>query len=403
MKTTFFIAWRYFFSKNKHNFIHLTSLISLIGVIISTAALILVLSVFNGFEKLILDMYNNFDPHIRITSAEGKTFNRFNLDQYNIIDSNYIDSYSFILEERVLLRSQEKEFIATIKGVDSSYKEFANFEKFLIDESRYFDNYKGDNVAVIGKGVAYYLSIYLYDYIEVFFPNRSKSTLLDPTQAFNQAVITTSGIFSIQAEIDSEYIIAPLSFVQDLTQRVDKVSSLEIRLRDYNYLFRFQKILKEKLGDQYIIMNRLEQQEELYKILNTEKLMVYLILVFIIIIATFNIVGLLSMIILDKKYQINIFRAIGFSNSQIYSIFFFRSILTVIFGVIIGLLLGLFIAILQENIGLINMKGSNFIVDNYPIAIYYTDVLLVFLTVLIVGVVISWLPSRILTNRLLKK
>jgi len=402
MKTTFFIAWRYFFSKNRHNFIHLTSLISLIGVMIATAALILVLSVFNGFEKMILDMYNNFDPHIKITSAEGKSFQIFDLTQDYLIDEDYVESKSFVLEEQVLLRSQEKEFIATIKGVDESYKELTEFQDLLVDEGKYFDNYDGENIAIIGKGLAYYLSIYLYDYIDVFFPNRSKQTLLDPTQAFKQATVTTSGIFSIQSEIDREYLIAPLLFVQKLTQKENQASSLEIKLKNRQDIFKVQKILKTKLGKKYIVQNRLEQQEDLYKILNTEKLIVYLILVFIIIIATFNIIGLLSMIILEKKSQIQIFRSIGFTNFQIHTIFFFRSMLTVTFGVVFGLFFGLFFAILQQKMGLINMSGANFIVDNYPIAIYYTDIIIVFITVIIIGVLVSWFPSRILTNRLLK-
>ena len=309
MNFSFFIAKRYFLTNKKKNIVHIISWISLIGIAISTAALILVLSVFNGFEDLILKMYNSFDPHIKITSVEGKTFNSKNI----ILDHPDILVKSFVLEERVLLEYQQKKFIATIKGVSPSYKDLTNFDSLLV-EGNYINDYDNKNITVVGKGVAYYLSIGLnnmFEQLEVFIPNRTKKTLLNPTTSFNKGSLLPVGVFSIQNEIDQEYIIVPLQFIQKLSKRENNISAIEIKLKNQNRMLDVQQELKTNLGSKFIIKNRLEQQEFLYKILNSEKLIVFLILVFIMIIAAFNIVGSLTMLILEKKKDIKTFQSFG--------------------------------------------------------------------------------------------
>ena len=398
MNFSFFIAKRYFLTNKKKNIVHIISWISLLGIAISTAALILVLSVFNGFEDLILKMYNSFDPHIKITSAEGKTFNSKDI----ILDHPDILVKSFILEERVLLEYQQKKFIATIKGVSPSYRDLTNFDSLLV-EGNYINDYDNKNIAVVGKGVAYYLSIGLnnmFEQLEVFIPNRTKKTLLNPTTSFNKGSLLPVGFFSIQNEIDQEYIIVPLQFIQKLSERENNISAIEIKLKNQNRMLDVQQELKNNLGSKFIIKNRLEQQEFLYKILNSEKLIVFLILVFIMIIAAFNIVGSLTMLILEKKKDIKTFQSFGATVKNVQSIFFNKSMLTIISGTLIGVFFGLILAFSQQKFGFISMGNGSFVVSAYPVLIKMTDVLLTCITVLLIGFLASWYPSKILAKKL---
>lgn len=380
------------------NFVHIISWVSLVGVAIGTAALILVLSVFNGFEDLILKMYNSFDPHLKITSAEGKVFDSSNI----IINNPEIEEKAYVLEERVLLKYQEKEFIATVKGVSSCYKKLTNFDSLLV-EGDYIDAYENNNVTVVGRGVAYYLSMGLgtmFQQLQVFAPNRSAKTLLNPQTAFKQGSVLPVGVFSIQAEIDEQYIITPLIFIQNLAERDDKISAIELKLKDADQILKVQEQLKAQLGDKFVVKNRLEQQEFLYKILNTEKLAVFLILAFIMIIATFNIIGSLSMLMLDKKQDIKTLKSFGATKNDIRAIFFSKGMLTIIAGIFIGLAIGLLLAALQQAYGFISMGSGSFVVNAYPVVMKIADVFLVSVTVLVIGLLASWYPAKFLSRKL---
>ena len=398
MNFPFFIAKRYFLTSKKRNFVHIISWISLLGIAVGSAALILVLSVFNGFEDLILKMYNSFDPHIKIISAEGKVFNPHNIT----INDSEIAEKAFILEERVLLKYQDKKFIAKIKGVSSSYRGLTSFDSLLF-EGNYINDYENENVAVIGRGVAYYLSIGLnnmFEQLQIFIPDRSKKTLLNNQEVFKHASVLPVGFFGIQAEIDEEYIITPISFIQKLAERGNNISSIEIRLKNKNEMLEFQKVLQERLGDQFSVKNRLEQQDFLYKILNTEKLVVFIILVFIMIIASFNIIGSLTMLMLDKKKDIKTFKSFGATQIGVESIFLNKSMLTIATGTFIGLTIGLALALLQHNFGFISMGSGSFVVDSYPVLIKKTDIVIVAITVLFIGLLASWYPVKILIKKL---
>jgi lipoprotein-releasing system permease protein len=404
MNFPFFIAKRYFSTKNNNNFVHIISWVSLFGVAIGTAALILVLSVFNGFEQLVLSMYNSFDPHLKISSAEGKTFNPESIKTL-ISANNEIAVSAFVLEEKVLLKYQEKEFIATVKGVSANYSQLANFDSLII-EGNYINENDYQNVAAVGAGVAYYLSMGLgavFEQLHVFVPNRNSKTLLNPQTAFKQSTVKPVGIFRIQAEIDEQYIITPLAFIQQLSEKENEVSAIEIKLKNADNMLLVQQQLKEVLGPAYSVKNRLEQQAILYKILNTEKLVVFLILLFIMIIAAFNIIGSLSMLILDKKEDILTLKSFGATQQQIQSIFFNKSMLTILAGASSGLLIGIAVGFLQQTFGFIGMGGGNFVIDAYPISFSILDVLLVFSSVIFIGLLASCYPSIQLTKRLFRK
>ena len=404
MNFPFFIAKRYFKTKKRSNFVHIISWVSMFGVAIGTSALILVLSVFNGFEDLVLSMYNSFDPHLKITSNEGKTFHPEEAKNL-LLTFDEVEISALVLEEKVLLKYQEKEYIATAKGVSKEYLELTNFNSLLID-GEYINGFKTNNIAVVGRGVAYFLSIgigSMFDQLNVFMPNRNSVTLLNPSTAFKQSAVLPVGVFGVQSEVDSEYIITPLLFVQQLAQRKDEVSSIEIKLKDEGQMIAIQKQLQKVLGTKYMIENRFQQQKFLYKILNTEKLAVFLILTFIMIIAAFNIVGSLSMLMLDKKKSIETLRSLGCTLKDIQSLFFKKSMLTIISGIVIGLFCGLGLAFLQQTFGIITFGGGSFVINTYPIAIVFKDVILVAVTVLLIGGLASWYPAKLLSRKLFKK
>ena len=289
--------------------------------------------------------------------------------------------------------------------MSENYQKLANFDSLIID-GNYITDHKHKNVAVIGTGVAYYLSIGLgsiFDNLQVFLPNRNSSTLLNPRTAFRQSPVLPVGIFRVQAEIDQKYIITPLEFIQELSEKGNEVSAIEIKLKNSDRMLEVQQQLKDILGSNYIVKNRLEQQIFLYKILKTEKLAIFLILVFIMIIATFNIIGSLSMLILDKKDNVLSLKSFGASQQKIQYIFFNTSMLTIFSGAVGGLFLGITLGLLQQYFGFIGMGGGNFIIDSYPVSFSILDLLLVFFTVIIIGLLASWYPSKILTDRLFRK
>jgi lipoprotein-releasing system permease protein len=399
----FFIAKRYFLSKKEKGYVHLVSLISQFGIAVGTAALILVLSVFNGFEDLVLSMYNVFDPHLKVTTVEGRNFDqKKSLDI--VSDQEGLDVISLILEEKVLVEYNNKQYIATIKGVDDNFQKLTNFDSVLIS-GNYLSDYTNDQVAIVGRGIAYYLSLNIgsvFDNISIYLPNRENQNLLKMDRAFKKSFLNPVGIFGVQQEADSKYIISPITFVQNLINKKNTVSSLDIRLINSKEIFKIQDQLQKKLGDEYLVSNRFEQQDFLYKILNTEKLAVFLIMLFIMIISSFNIIGSLTMLIIDKKKDISSLIRLGLNRNKIKYIFFYKSMLGIISGSFIGILFGVSLALIQQKFGLITMGEGSFVIDSYPVVVLFKDIIIVQLVVVCIGVIASWLPSRIIIDRQLR-
>ena len=395
MNLPLFIAKRYFFSKNKLSSVNMVSRISQFAIAIGATALILVLSVFNGFEKLVLDMYSVFDPHLKITSNVGKTFHQDYVISSLELNEN-IEAFSKTLEEKVLLKYNSKEYIATIKGVDSLYQKITNFDSIIVD-GNYFKNSDQSNVTVVGRGVAYYLSLSLgslFDQITVLIPNRKKNHLLNVESSFAQKNLIPIGVFGVQQDIDSEYLISPLLFVQDLLDKKDIVSSIDIILKDKNQSTKTKLDLQQKLGIDYKVQTRYEQQEFLYKIMNSEKLAVLLILLFILVISSFNIIGSLTMLITEKKTSIHLLQSVGMTNSSIKSVFYYKGFITVLSGTLIGLFFGLILSFIQLKFGVITMGEGSFVINSYPVLIKILDVFFVFGTVLIVGFLSVLIPVQ---------
>mgnify|MGYP001392598549 CR=1 FL=1 len=395
MNFPFYIAWRYFFSKKKISYVYLLSIITQIGIAIGTAALVIVLSVFNGFENLVLSMYNVFDPHLKIISSDGKNFDNKKANEI-LLTYDEIDVFSSSLEEKVLVEYNSKQHIAIIKGVDSLYSSLTNFDSVIINGD-YIDNYQAKNVAVIGRGVAYYLSMSIgsvFENIQVYLPNRNNTNMLNLKEAFSNLSLSPVGVFGIQQEIDSKYIIAPIVFMQELIQKDSHVSAIEINLKDKSKMLQVQNDLAVKLGENYDVKNQFEQQEFLYKILNTEKLVVLLILIFIMLIAAFNIISSLTVLIIDKRDDIKNFKNLGLDLPSMRRVFTYKSILGIFFGSILGLIIGFLLAYLQQELGFIKMGEGSFVIDAYPVKILCSDLILVQLIVLIIGFLASWITSR---------
>ncbi len=415
MNFPFFIAKRYLFSSKTKRAINIISFVSTIGVIIGTSALVLLLSVFNGFEDLLLSMYNSFDPHIKITSSKGKTFNSANIISELEKNENIL-YFTDVLEEKVLMKNGNREFIASIKGVGEDFNKMTNLKSIIV-EGRSFNsssdfflhgsyniNYGNKNVAVLGQGVAYHLSMgvgNMFNRLKIFVPNRESKTLLNPTSAFSSTSVLPIGVFSLGAEYDSKYIITPIDFLQDLLQK-NEVSAIEINLKDESRMLEIQKYLQASLGENYKVSNRLQQHAVLHKILNSEKLGVFIILTFMLIIFTFNIIGSLSMLMIEKTKDIKTFWNLGATQKKIQEIFFIEGMLTIIIGSLLGVLLGLVLATIQMRYGIIGMGEGNFIIHSYPVSIHYVDLIWVECTVLFIGFFASWYPARVLSKRLIK-
>ena len=399
MKFPFFIAWRYFFTKNKIGYVHLLTLITQIGIAIGTASLVLVLSVFNGFEDLVLSMYNVFDPHIKVVSSNGKNFNGQKVKEI-LLTYDDIDVYSSTLEEKALVEYNGKQHIVTIKGVDSLYSNLTSLDSVIISGDN-INKFKDANVAIVGRGVAYYLSMNIgsvFENLQLYLPKRN-ANFINYKNAFSTSSLSPVGIFSIQQEIDAKYILTHISYLQNLIQKENFVSAIEINLLDKSEMLIFQKKLAEKIGNNYKVINQFEQQEFLYKILNTEKLVVFLILIFIVLISAFNIISSLTVLIIEKKNDIKTFLNLGLDHLSLKNVFVIKSMLGVIFGSLIGLFLGFLIAYIQQEFGLIKMGEGGFVIDSYPVKILLTDFIFIQLIVLVIGFFASWTTAHLMLKK----
>ena len=368
-------------------------------------ALIIVLSVFNGFEGLVVSLFSSFNPDIEITVKQGKTFNNQEIQYKKIKKIPGIAYYTEIVEENVLLKYKSKQYIATIKGVGKNYQKMTRLDTMLIDGVFVLEQGK-KNYAIVGQGVAYYLDINLNDFyntISVYVPKRSKSVILSPTQAFNNKNIPASGIFSIQQDIDSKYIIVPLRFARKLLDYTAEVTSVEIGLSPDANKDEVQQQIQKIVGNKFLVKNHFQQQELLYKIMKSEKMAVFLILGFILLIATFNVVGSLTMLILDKRKDISFLWSMGADSKLIKKIFLIEGLLISLSGTFLGLILGGTICWIQEKYGIIGIDGESFILTSYPVNMQIMDFIYVLLIEFIIALVATWYPVRQISKKYLYK
>ena len=401
MNFPFYIARRYIFAKKSRNAINIISAISVGGVTIGTMALIVILSAFNGLDDLVRSLFNTFDPDLKISIREGKTFSMEDEKIRQLTDQEGILFLTEVVEENALLRYGEKQYIATVKGVGDDFVKMSGIDSMIYD-GKFLLKDRNTSYAVIGQGIAANLSVGLnfITPIQIYVPKRTGQSSLTPDKAFNRKYIFPSGIFAIQQDFDSRYIIIPIDFVRDLLDYTTEVSSLEIKTDPGYDQEKLQKELKNLLGDDFNVKNRYEQQEFLYKIMQSEKWAIFFILTFILIIASFNIIGSLTMLIIEKKRDIDTLKNLGANLKLIRKIFLLEGWMISIFGAIAGLILGCLICLLQQQFGLVKIQGGeSFVIDTYPVSMEILDFLYVFLTVLLIGFLAAWYPVRYISRK----
>lgn len=403
MNFPYYIAKRYLFAKKSHNVINIISIISLFGVATGVTALVIVLSVFNGFDTLIKKMYSTFDAEIEVRLVEGKTFST-NLPEIDSLRKlKGVAVFVEVMEENAVFRCRDKQHIGMIKGVSKNYSDLTGVDSMIIDGD--FQLWRGSQpLAIMGQGVAYYLNANLsqFDPLTIYVPKRGKINTLSPESNLTSKGIMPSGVFAIEQEFDSKYVILPIEFARTLLDYTDEVTSIELKGKEGITIEDLQERVKETMGSRYKVLNRYQQNEVLYRTMKSEKLAIGLILSLILVIASFNIIGSLSMLIIDKRSDVETLRSMGADNELIQKIFMAEGMLISMGGTIIGTLLGLIICWLQITFGLVKLQGSgNFIVDAYPVDIQMLDISLVLIIVIVLGYLAARFPVRIITKRIL--
>ncbi len=396
MNVAFYIAGRYLFARKSHHVINIISAVSMTGVAVGTLGLIVVLSVFNGFGNLVVSLYDQFDPDIRITVKNGKTFLPSDAHFSALEKIRGVRMAGEILEENALLKYRDKQFIGRIKGMSNSYGDATGIGSKLLDGKFMLWN-DSVNFAVLGSMVAYSLGINLSDPFNplmVYVPVKGRDAALNPMEAFSAEMIHPAGVFAIQQDFDSKYVIVPLQFARSITGEETRVTSIEMLVdagADKNYVYNEAKRIA---GSAFDVKDRLAQHDFLFRILTSEKLAVFLILGLILLIATFSIIGTLTMLVIEKKDDMAVLSSMGAGNRLISAIFLTEGMMITMVGAVSGLALGWLICYLQQRYGLIRLEnGESFVVESYPVAMQAGDFLMVLLMVSGIGFLGSWFTS----------
>lgn len=399
MKTELKIAWRYLFAKKQYNAIHIISGISAAAVGVVTAAMVCVLSVMNGFGVMVEQLFSQFDPDIRIEAVSGKSFH----DQGERFDAlrqlSEVAMVSQSIEETALLQFEDKQMPVRLYGVDSVFPTLTHIEN-IITEGHY-EVYDGAfDRAVLGQGLAWQMGIgaRFISPLQLYAPKRNaKVNMLRPDQSFNDEVCFIAGTFAVQqVKYDNEVMLVDI----DLTRRLldygnHEVSALLIKVAPHTSVKQAKKAIQSLLGEGFAVLDRYEQQADFFRILRVEKLLTTLLLVFILLIASFNIIGSLSMLIIDKQTDIQTLSHLGANKKMIQRIFLFEGWLISALGAMVGLAIGLIVCLAQEHLGILKLgNGTEYVVSAYPVAVQTTDVLIVAAVVLTLGFIAAWIPAR---------
>lgn len=390
-------------SKKKQNIINIISGISVVGIIVGTAALVIVLSVVNGFMMLVNNFYSDFDPDLKITAVEGKMFDPASLPVDKIKNLPGVIHFAEVVEEVSMLKYGNQQYFAIVKGVPNNYNKFINIDSLIVD-GKFTLKDKGINYAVVGRGVANNLNmgVTFLNPIHIYVPKKGKQVNINLARSVNHNYIFPSAIFSVLEDVDSKYILVPFRYAANLFGSGNQVSAIELGLDKNVNQKKIQKEIQKIAGNAFHVKNKYQQHDLVNKTMKSEKWAAYLILVFILIIASFNILGSLSMLIIDKKEDILILRSMGASSKLIRRIFLFEGWLISVAGAILGAFLGVFICWLQTRFEIITFPGNgSFIVSAYPVQVVFTDILSILSVVLIIGFVAAWYPVKFISRKYL--
>ena len=404
MQVGLYIARRYLFAKKSHHIINYISIISVIGVMFTTAALIIVLSVFNGFESLVISLFNSFNPDLVIEPQKGKHFSANTAIFDQVKNTKGVQYFCPIIEENGLIKYKNKQSIVKLKGVDSSFIEMSQFDTLMV-QGRFVLEQERENYIVLGYGVAYRIQSRISDFrapIQVFLPDKSKKASSQLQNSFKQINLFPAGFFSVRQDFDESYVFIPLHLLRSTLGLTNQVTSIEIGVSPNSNKEKLQETIRAIVGGDFTVKNRIEQQSLLLKIMQSEKAIVYLILGFILLIATFNIIGSISMLIVDKKKDINTLKALGAGKQLIIRIFAWEGMMISFAGGLIGLFVGGLISYLQQKYGFISLGngGTGFVVDAYPVRIIFFDFIKVFSLVVIMSGFSVIYPLRQLSKQL---
>ena len=408
MNFPFFIARRYLFSKKSTHVINVISSISVISVAVATMALVIVLSVFNGFHDLVASLFTSFDPQLKVVPVEGKTAPSDDpiLTQIRLLPE--VDVATETVEDQALAIYDGKQAMVKIKGVDDNFAELSHITDILYGDGSFSLHAANLEYGILGIRLAQTLGIGAQwdGYLKIYAPQKEgQLDLSNPGEGFVADSLNSPGVlFSVrQSKYDKNYIVTSIAFARNLFGQQGMLSDLEIRLKEGSDLNAVKAEMQKIAGTKYKVLDRFEQQEDTFKIMSIEKLMAYIFLTFILVVACFNIIGSLSMLIIDKKNDVVTLRNLGANDKQITRVFLFEGRMIAVIGAVIGIGLGLLLCLLQQQYGFVRLGESegSFIVDAYPVSVHYTDVAIIFVTVIAVGWLAVWYPVRALSKRLL--
>lgn len=406
----FYIARRYLFSKKSHNAINIISAISVGGVALATMALVCTLSVFNGFRDLISGLYTNFDPQIEISPAQGKFADAGDAVLQQVRAYPDVAAVSESLEENAMILFVGRPLIIRLKGVDDQFNRCTNIDSILYLGEHLHGSYvleaAGVSYGIPSVGLTQQFGCVDYGTMPICAPRKGERiNMVNPSESFKVDNLHSPGIFFQvnQKTYDQNYMLTSIDFARELFEQPGKVTSLLVRLKDGVSVDRAKEGLQQLVGDRYVVRDRYEQHQETFSVMKIEKTMAYLFLSFIVLIACFNIIGSLAMLIIEKREDVETLRHLGATDTMIVRIFLLESRMITLLGAVTGILLGLLLCYLQQTFGLIRFGSSagSFIIDAYPVSVEAGDLLLVFCTVLAVGFLTVWYPVRYLTQKML--
>ena len=408
MKFPFYIARRYLFSKKSTNAINVISLISVSGVAVATMALIIVLSVFNGFHDMVASFFTQFDPQLKVVPTEGKTVPSDDPILTEIRKLPQVDVATETVEDMALAIFNGKQAMVNVKGVDDNFSELTHINEIVYGDGEFALHAADLEYGTLGIRLAQDLSagVRFGDFIQIYAPRREgQLDLASPQDGFEVDSLLMPGVvFSTrQGKYDRNYIIAPIGFARRIFDQQGMITSLELRLKDGSNLNATKRQMRKIAGEKYQVLDRFEQQADTFRIMQIEKFIAYIFLTFILVVACFNIIGSLSMLMIDKKDDVVTLHNLGADNQQIKKIFLLEGRLIAILGAVVGIALGLLLCWLQQTFGLVGMGSQSgmFVVNAYPVSVHYIDVLLVFLTVIAVSWLAVWYPVHYISKKIL--
>ena len=409
MNFPFYIARRYLFSKKSTHAINVISGISMVGVAVATMALVVTLSVFNGFHDLVASFFTQMDPQLKVVPVKGKTALAADPILTKIRQLPEVEVATECLEEQALAVYHDRQMMVKIKGVDDNFAQLTHIREILEGDGEFELHAADMSYGIPGLGVAYQLGLgYTYEQpLKIFAPRREgQLNMANPTDGFVADELFSPGVVFCmkQGKYDKNYILTSIAFTRHLFDLEGRLSSLELRLKPGSNFDRVKAQMQELAADQFKVLDRYEQQDDTFRIMKVEKLIAYVFLTFILIIACFNIIGSLSMLIIDKKDDVVTLRNLGATERQITRIFLFEGRLISAVGAVLGIIIGLLLCWMQQQYGFVRLGSSegSFVVDAYPVSVHPWDVVLIFLTVLAVGFLSVWYPVRYFSKRLLK-